>query len=95
MRFHSMLNGGYASPFFKPDLTMRLCWQLLAVASFISATPAFAGPPDTARPVIPVATETGHEEPDIDMYALMSPQGRYRQGVAERLDCFCHSVPRG
>lgn len=51
---------------------MRFCWPLLAVASLISANAAVAGPPDGTRPVPVAATETEHEEPDIDMYALMS-----------------------
>jgi len=72
MRFHLMLNGTCANLFFKSDMTMRFCWQLLAVACFISAAPATAAPPDGSRPVVPVATEPEHEEPDIDMYALMS-----------------------
>jgi hypothetical protein len=51
---------------------MRFRWPLLAVASLISATAAVAGPSD-GTPAVPVAaTETEHEEPDIDMYALMS-----------------------
>jgi len=51
---------------------MRFCWTLLALASLISASAAVAGPPDRVRPVPVAATETEHEEPDIDMYALMS-----------------------
>jgi hypothetical protein len=51
---------------------MRFCWPLLAVATLISAPAAVAGPPDGTRPVPVAATETEHEEPDIDMYALMS-----------------------
>ena len=48
-----------ANIFFKPDMTMRLCWLLL-VALFVAATPARA------------AGVVEHEEPDIDMYAHIS-----------------------
>src|SRR5258708_2401419 len=72
MRFNLMLNGACSNLFSKPDLMMRFGWQLLAVVGFISAAPPLAAPPDGTRPVVPVATAPEHEEPDIDMYALMS-----------------------
>src|ERR1700676_5529011 len=64
----------------QPSITMRLCWQVLAIAIFFLATPSVAGPfyrmPDgldaLTRPLIPVANDTKRAEPDIDMFAFMS-----------------------
>lgn len=65
-------------------MTMRLCWQALAVAIIILATPAVAGPSDdsrvstrddnrtSTRPVILAANETKPPEADINTFASMS-----------------------
>ncbi len=66
---------------------MRLCWQVFAVVIIFLATPSIAGPsygrgllqpiqnfnPETfTRPVILVSNETKPQEPDIDIFALIS-----------------------
>jgi hypothetical protein len=44
---------------YQPSMTMRLCWQVFAVVIIFSATPSVA---ELIKP----------QEPDIDMFALMS-----------------------
>jgi hypothetical protein len=48
-------------------MTMRLCWQVFAVATIFFATPAVAEPSHGSRP-----NETKPQEPDADIFALMS-----------------------
>jgi len=51
------------------SLTMRLSRQVLAVAIVCLATPSVAGP---AQPVIAVTNDRKPQEPDTDIFALMS-----------------------
>jgi hypothetical protein len=51
---------------------MRLCWQAFAVANILFATPSFAEPSDGTRPMILAANEAKPQEPDTDIFALMS-----------------------
>jgi hypothetical protein len=72
---------------YQPSITMRLCWQVFAIVIIFLATPSIAGPsygrgllqhiqnfnPETfTRPVILVSNETKPQEPDIDIFALIS-----------------------
>jgi len=72
---------------YQPSITMRLCWQVFAIVIILFATPSIAGPsygrgllqhiqdfnPETfTRPVILVSNETKPQEPDIDIFALIS-----------------------
>jgi hypothetical protein len=50
--------------------TMRLCWQVFSVTIIFSATPSVAEP--SARPMIFVSDDTKPQEPDADLFALMS-----------------------
>src|SRR5260370_35467057 len=50
-----------------PSMTMRLRWQLLAFAIIFFATPPVAGQSDAGR-----LNETKGQEPDADIFALMS-----------------------
>ena len=50
--------------------TMRLCWQVFSVAIIFSAAPSVAEP--SARPISFVSNETKPQEPDADLFALMS-----------------------
>ncbi len=71
--------------FNQPSMTMRLCRQVAALAIIFLATPSVADPHHGGRllqlvqnsatpagPVIAVANEIKRQEPDIDMFALMS-----------------------
>jgi hypothetical protein len=51
---------------------MRLCWQALAVANIFFATPSVAEPSHGTRPMTLAANETKPQEPDTDIFALMS-----------------------
>jgi hypothetical protein len=51
---------------------MRLCWQALAVANIFFAAPSVAEPSHGTRPIVLAANETKPEEPDTDVFALMS-----------------------
>ncbi len=56
---------------------MRLCWQAFSVAAIFLATPSVAGPsqgslPLQPPPVMPVSNEAKPQEPDTDIFALMS-----------------------
>jgi hypothetical protein len=51
-------------------MTMRLCRHAFAAALICSATPSVAEP--SAQPVIQVSNETRPQEPDTDLFALMS-----------------------
>jgi hypothetical protein len=57
-------------------MTMRLCWQVLAVAMICSATSSVAGPADDGRVLDfephQIANETKGQELDTDLFALMS-----------------------
>jgi hypothetical protein len=74
---------------FQPGIMMRLCWQILAAAVFLSAAPSIAEPSrgspslhdvelrqDTAttkaRYAEGAANEIRPQEPDTDLFALMS-----------------------
>jgi len=86
----------------QPSLTMRRSRQALAFAIMFLAAPSVAGPfppfstsapdgPQITRPlVIPVATEVKREEPDIDMFALMS--GRCSTLKVAGRDFACRAV---
>jgi len=52
-----------------PSLTMRLCRHLFAAAIVFLATPSVAEP---ARPAIAVSNDAKPQEPDTDIFALMS-----------------------
>ena len=79
---------------------MRLCRQVFAVAIIFLATPSVAEPSDGGRlplsdrtpdrPVILASNEPRREEPDIDMFALMSGKCSTLK-VAER-DFKCRAV---
>jgi hypothetical protein len=85
---------------------MRLCWQVFAVVIIFLTTPSVAEPGSrlfpsfsdrmtddletSARPAIRVSNETKREEPDIDMFALMSGKCSTLK-VAER-DFKCRAV---
>lgn len=78
--------------FYQPSITMRLYWQVLAIAVIFFATPSVAEPFDGRRlldhvqnpdripdnletftpSVILVSDETKRQEPDTDIFALMS-----------------------
>jgi hypothetical protein len=51
---------------------MHLCRKILAVAVILAATPSVAEPSHDTRPVILAANETKPEEPDTNVFALMS-----------------------
>jgi hypothetical protein len=75
---------------YRPGIMMRLCWQILAAAMFLSAAPSIAEPPrgspslqhevelrqDPANPKARYAEGAANEikpqEPDTDLFALMS-----------------------
>jgi hypothetical protein len=67
---------------------MRLCWQVLAVATIFSATPLVAEP--SAPPIIPASSEVKPQEPDTDFFALMSGKCSILK-IAER-DFACKAV---
>jgi hypothetical protein len=87
---------------YQPSLTMRRRGQALAFAIIFLATPSVAGPfppfsdsapdhPQITQPlVIPVANEAKREEPDIDMFALMS--GRCSMLRVAGRDFACRAV---
>jgi hypothetical protein len=77
---------------------MRLCWQVLAVATICSATSSVAGPSDDGRvservrdlEARPVANEARRQELDTDLFALMS--GRCSTLRIGGRDFACRSV---
>jgi hypothetical protein len=82
-----------------PLMTIRRCRQLFAVAVLFVATPSVAGPfdggrppdaPETVAPVTPVSNDIKPQEPDIDVYALMS--GKCSTLAIAGRDFVCRSV---
>jgi len=66
---------------YQPRMTIRRCRQLFTVAAIMVATPCMAGAsdgdrqpetPDMLAPITPVSNDVKPQEPDIDLYALMS-----------------------
>jgi hypothetical protein len=79
-------------------MTMRLCWQALAVVAVCSATSSVAGPFHDGRVLEPVrdferhlvANDTKRQELDTDLFALMS--GRCSTLRIAGRDFACRSV---
>jgi hypothetical protein len=54
-------------------MTILPCWLVFAAAVAVSATPSMAGPSNGSHaPAIAVSNEIRPQEPDIDLFALMS-----------------------
>lgn len=62
-----MLSSAYFDMFLGPGVTRRLCGLLLASATAFAAT---SSPAQTVAPVVPEELEK--QDPDIDIYALMT-----------------------
>jgi hypothetical protein len=62
-----MLSGAYLNMLLRPSVTRRLCGLLLGAAMAFAATSSLA---QTVAPVVPEELEK--QDPDIDIYALMT-----------------------
>lgn len=86
-----MLHDAYSIPWpYQASMTMRY-WQLFAIALICFATPSVAEPPSALiPPVFLVANEAKQQEPEIDIFALMS--GRCSTLEIAGRDFKCRSV---